>query len=710
MTTENDDLQDRVLRFGEGFVNSQGVGFTAFGDPAGQYPRLSYVGAPSINQGVTGSKVHRLSFGGAASSVPTDMSAAVSTQYPHADVRETASGHVIELNDTPGGERILFRHNSGSGIELRPDGSIVLSSLRNKIEVVNGTSTVIVEGDASLVYRGNLDLNVTGDLNINCLNFNVNASSSYSENINGNRSSKVMGNSGSTVSGHRSITTVGNNTDTTFGSRSLITKGNWSAPTQGNIMISAHGNTSITAEGEAIMSSPNINIAASNLSVFGDTGTIGGENIIMYNYNMHTGHTVWAGDTIETQTANISNTVNTSKVTAGSFHGDLFGTASAALAANVAAAPGGGGATQSASSAANVASDTTATAIPSGALLQAYLNNSNYGVQRIAIDVDNSLVNALRRRTLNPSDVRAKMRDAEISGNTEFVAEQISRGNLNPNYNSPTPPGGVGRVRSGTSPLCQTGTQTFGNSQRTGTTFMTPAGGSGSRTFSPQAEYNVDLPANQPIRPNTALAPGITLAKFLGTRSPADISNVSGPERIQLARNYWLHAHMLRSVMTRPGPHPSRFANHRLEVSEGFYEREIHGIAGVGGLQEETLTENSIRWKRHKGLVVVYDLIGPDGKIDNDATFDLVTDWNERWRGVFKTLTLDYDTLDPSGLINAQIIVDLGSDVPSSYTVNQTSNVQTMFNNRVYSSSSIVEMKDEVEPDQDPITPQRGPR
>ena len=45
--------------------------------------------------------------------------------YPDNTVLETKSGHVIELDDTPGNERIRVYHKSGSYIEIKPDGSFV---------------------------------------------------------------------------------------------------------------------------------------------------------------------------------------------------------------------------------------------------------------------------------------------------------------------------------------------------------------------------------------------------------------------------------------------------------------------------------------------------------------------------------------------------------------------------------------------------------
>ena len=46
---------------------------------------------------------------------------------------------------------------------MRADGSVIVSSTNNRIEVTGGDQTTIVEGAGNLVYKGNLNLVVTGD-------------------------------------------------------------------------------------------------------------------------------------------------------------------------------------------------------------------------------------------------------------------------------------------------------------------------------------------------------------------------------------------------------------------------------------------------------------------------------------------------------------------------------------------------------------------
>ena len=82
-------------------------------------------------------------------------------QYPYNHVIETESGHVIELDDTPGAERLHFYHRSGTSYEIHPDGT--------KVTRVNGPHVEISLTDRNVAVYGDYQLTVKKDLNINCL-------------------------------------------------------------------------------------------------------------------------------------------------------------------------------------------------------------------------------------------------------------------------------------------------------------------------------------------------------------------------------------------------------------------------------------------------------------------------------------------------------------------------------------------------------------
>ena len=83
-------------------------------------------------------------------------------QYPHVHVYKSESGHIKEIDDTPGNERLLDFHKSGTYQEIAPDG-------RRVVKVV-GDNYLIVVADDQIYIEGSHNLYVRGNMNITCLN------------------------------------------------------------------------------------------------------------------------------------------------------------------------------------------------------------------------------------------------------------------------------------------------------------------------------------------------------------------------------------------------------------------------------------------------------------------------------------------------------------------------------------------------------------
>ena len=186
MTTENNELELRIQDTSEAAVNAEGRPEDAFNDPTGQFPRGNYHDQPSVNKAVRGDTINELDLRNGIPGVDTDLQQKVATQYPMAATTESVSGHIIEINDTPGGERILIKHNTGAGIDIKSDGSIVINTKGNKVDIVDNDHRLVVEGDGNVSYFGNLNMNVSGDYNLT---------------VGGNYNLKVKGNWIATISG-----------------------------------------------------------------------------------------------------------------------------------------------------------------------------------------------------------------------------------------------------------------------------------------------------------------------------------------------------------------------------------------------------------------------------------------------------------------------------------------------------------------------------
>src|SRR5210317_526729 len=240
MTNNLDNFKNRSVYISEGQDETEGVPADGFADATGEYPKRDYFFGTSINKAAVGAKVNNLSIGGSEYGVDFDLPEQRPSEYPHNQVSESPSGHVIEIDDTPGGERILIRHRTGSGVELRADGSVLISSQRQKVEVVAGDETVIVEGVGNLVYKGNLNLRVDGDFNLDVGgNYNVKIAGDTTEEIKGRHTKVVNRDQNYTIRGSRGEQVVGMATTTVLEDANFIVKGKESHFVEGDIEITS---------------------------------------------------------------------------------------------------------------------------------------------------------------------------------------------------------------------------------------------------------------------------------------------------------------------------------------------------------------------------------------------------------------------------------------------------------------------------------------
>lgn len=91
---------------------------------------------------------------------------AYGAKYPHNKATRTESGHVIEIDDTPGSERIHVFHKSGTYVEINRDGRLVIKTAKDKFDIVAGNDTVYIGGNADLTVKGNITVNVQGSATV----------------------------------------------------------------------------------------------------------------------------------------------------------------------------------------------------------------------------------------------------------------------------------------------------------------------------------------------------------------------------------------------------------------------------------------------------------------------------------------------------------------------------------------------------------------
>lgn len=673
MSTENDELQQREATLGTAQENSVGIFREGFHDVTGTYPRSRYFFGPGINEAARGIRRNELYVGGSNQKMDLGLKKMPNSQYPLNQVDESKAGHVIEIDDTPAGERILIRHRTGAGVEMRADGTILVTTRNNHVTIVQGDSKMIVEGDADIQHNGNLNLDVSGDYTLKVQgDMNVEVAGDITETVVGNRRKKVYGNNNLNVIGNASQTTKGVMTNTTLNGRNEIVKGNWGLTVDGNQTFSSSGDLKMSSETRASVSSPDINIAAQSMSVFGDTGTIGGQNIVFYG---HTAHIPRVN----------SSSVHATAMYATTFHGDLTGKADDANQADFASTAGQAPLGAAGSPGSNTNDTTTATnkttAQPTNSLLDSYLNKSDKGVAKVKVDqgagladeVDQSTNNdGYGKKTLTTSQVRSKLRDAAASASKAFVATAVGTGAISDESSNTTPPS-VSRVRS-KKPTDTIGSVPIGQQNPTqATTKFKP--NPTVKQMLPDPVFNTNFSTN--ILPSTKLARGITISKFLGGRGdPITLRHIKFKARRPIARQLYLQAEALKSIDDNEG----KFKDYRMVVVEGLYRPE----------DGEVLTPGSLNDLASKGRAVVYELVNAQGVSDVQKTFDLAVYLKDNL--YYDKLILDYDTLNPDKSLNAQIIIVM-PEIDSKYTGVYSMKIETSFNNQIQSDKEFVEIE-----------------
>jgi hypothetical protein len=120
---ENDNPNKPIVIgtiIGKSTVKTEYSSGEGFNDPDGIYPKDDRLGSSDINP-------------------------LTQNKYLTLAVLETESGHIIELDDTVGDERVKVTHKIGSFITMEPDGSIKVSNSNE-----NGSITINEDGTMSV--------------------------------------------------------------------------------------------------------------------------------------------------------------------------------------------------------------------------------------------------------------------------------------------------------------------------------------------------------------------------------------------------------------------------------------------------------------------------------------------------------------------------------------------------------------------------------
>lgn len=126
--------------------------------------------SPSYNTSAAAVSAGNGTSDGASGTFWDEPTVGYNAKYPYNRVIETSSGHSIELDDTPGSERIMIYHKSGSYIQIT-NSSTTYKNMNDTYELhednhmvyVGGTQSITIDGDSYVLVKGNKIEEIVGD-------------------------------------------------------------------------------------------------------------------------------------------------------------------------------------------------------------------------------------------------------------------------------------------------------------------------------------------------------------------------------------------------------------------------------------------------------------------------------------------------------------------------------------------------------------------
>ena len=190
------------------------------------------------------------------------------TYYPYNHVHESECGHIHEIDDTPGGERLLQQHISGTFTEIHPTGDKVVKVVGESYEIVIKDKSILIEGDLNVTVNGNKNELIKGDYVLEVegdmfskihKNQRIKVGARGEEKGGGNRQEEIVGSHafdvrqavkgrvGSATEGQKDfdIQIGGNETRLVQGESRLTVQKDYTTVGQDNILVTAINNISL---------------------------------------------------------------------------------------------------------------------------------------------------------------------------------------------------------------------------------------------------------------------------------------------------------------------------------------------------------------------------------------------------------------------------------------------------------------------------------
>lgn len=599
-----------------------------FQDVSGEYPRYENLGKSSIPLLSSGNFEPEKESPGVRSARKSSQKAnpdvrvrgksksKANPRYPRNAVTQTSSGHIIEVDDTPGYERLSVKHRTGTRVTIYANGDVETEIKGSEYKtissdsemIVRGQVTVIIESDANLKVQGDCNLEVDGDLN-------QLIQGDHHLEILGNETKRVHGNVEDQVSGGRLVETRGNAIhrnlsnlrertvgDATYelgGTYNLTTEGEYRVASYGQIQARFHGGF-VTLNGE---------------DAEGELGTGSFAADTVYVSDLH-GDNAYLETSIHTEGSVFSNVIHAeTDIFAANVEATTFeGTAKRAdFATTAGAAPTGSASpTTPSPTSPTAATGRDAEATSSEPIVDVLETSDDF-----IINLDRSTIHGYNKRILNTNEVTSRARNSILLNDAVWLRDQVDTGAvLESIISSPIQrrvrETGLNRVRSGS--------KVIGNT-------------SGIRSFTANMADQIQITIPEFIRiqsdplPSTRLSPNFLVSHMLaGDSEAARLQDQIGLSKLQIAQNLQFTSYaLLEKIQTLFG--------NSYTISEGLYNP----------FENEMLDQNSFNYFMAQGLGVGIQFPQKPKSFYYDAVVALMSTLTFHQMGISY---IDYDPME----------------------------------------------------------------
>jgi hypothetical protein len=194
-------------------------------------------------------------------------------QYPHNKVRETESGHVFEIDDTPGNSRISEFHKSGTYYEVQNDGTKTETIVKDNYTVIFGADNIYVKGNVNITHDGDFRHLVKGNYHLEVngnktelirgsrqskigLSEALEVTQDLSANVGENYIQRIGGNETRIVDNDRNVTIGGDEDLMVSGALGQIVMSTCNYYSGDNYVLTSNGTLSVTASGNITVETP----------------------------------------------------------------------------------------------------------------------------------------------------------------------------------------------------------------------------------------------------------------------------------------------------------------------------------------------------------------------------------------------------------------------------------------------------------------------